>query len=135
MTEQCNADLGVRIGGRLETSTALTYDSLMDCYTSVSVQSGKQIIIFFWRFEVEDELSGSCVDYLNVHDGSSTSATTINEDPLCGTYSTVDGISNMTSSSNAVTLYFASDNTAVYRGFEIIYVAFSHGTVIICHIV
>ena len=48
MTEQCDVDLGERVGGRLETSTALTYDNNMDCFTSMSVESGKRIFIKFY---------------------------------------------------------------------------------------
>ena len=47
MTEECDVDLGEREGGRLESSAALTYDNLMDCYTSLSVPSGKQIFVAF----------------------------------------------------------------------------------------
>ena len=47
MTVSCNVDLGEQVGGRLETSSALTYDNLMDCYTSLSVPSDKRVFITF----------------------------------------------------------------------------------------
>ncbi|ELT93248.1 hypothetical protein CAPTEDRAFT_228310 [Capitella teleta] len=121
MTVKCNKDLGTRISGRLETSTSLTYDNDMDCYASVSVETGYNIIMVYGRFELEDKVLGVCTDIFNVHDGSSTSEVVINTEPLCGTQ---PELKNMTSSGNSVTFHFVSDSNGVFRGFEIVYSAY-----------
>ena len=71
------------------------------------------------RFDVEEEVDGACVDYLSVHDGSSTSDATI-LDTLCDT---MDETFNLTSSGRHVTFHFVSDENARLRGFEAVYVA------------
>lgn len=122
MTESCNAVLSGRTSGRLETSTALTYDNLMSCATTIEVTPGKKIILFFHRFDVEDTVDGACVDVFNVHDGLTASAARLNSGPMCGV---VKGYFNMSTSSNAVTLTFTSDNNALYRGFDIMYTEYT----------
>ena len=47
MVDECNGDLGERLGGRLETSTSLTYENLMDCYTTISVATDSKIFVTF----------------------------------------------------------------------------------------
>ena len=73
------------------------------------------------RFDVEETVNGACVDYLTVHDGSSTSAATL-LDTFCDT---VDETFNLTTTGNHVTFYFTSDENARLRGFEAVYVAYS----------
>jgi hypothetical protein len=51
MVDKCNKNLGVRISSRLETSTAITYENNMDCYNTVSVEGGYQILIVYKIFE------------------------------------------------------------------------------------
>ena len=66
---------------------------------------------------------GSCVDYVNIHDGADTSATTLNTSPLCGTAAA----SNYTSTGNEMTVYFKSDSTGQSLGFDFIFVAITTG--------
>lgn len=122
MTESCNGELSGRVSGRLETSTSLTYDNLMNCYTTIAVASDKQILLLFNRIEIEEAMRGQCVDVLTIYDGSDmTNQRLLNES--CG----VQTLRNVTSTSNYVTIHFRSDNSAVFRGFDLVYTAFSYG--------
>lgn len=121
MTTSCNVQLKQRVSGRLETSTSLTYNNLMDCYTTIAVASGKRILLLFNRIEIEEALKGKCVDSLTVYDGAGlTGRRLLNES--CGVHT----LHNLTSTVNYVTMYFRSDNTAVFRGFDVVYTAFSY---------
>jgi len=83
----------------------------------------KFIFTAFRIFELETKVNGVCVDYVNLHDGSSTSAVTLNASPLCGTvYRSV-----YTSTSNFLTVYFQSDSTGARQGFDYIFVAITTG--------
>ena len=122
MDQQCNAHISGHVSGRLETSTSLTYGNLMDCYTTITVATDKFILLLFNRFEVETALRGLCVDVVTIYDGAGmTSPRLLNES--CGDQS----LHNLTSTSSDVTIHFSSDNTAVFRGFDVVYTAFSYG--------
>ena len=75
----------------------------------------------FKRFEIEAPINGSCPDFLSVYDGLST-AFPLTFDQKCGTV--VEPFS-LNTSSNHVTLRFVSDDSAVFRGFEVEYTEFS----------
>ena len=75
----------------------------------------------FQRFDVEEQVQGTCVDYVTVHDGASVSASAI-LDRTCGKI--IDEF-NMTTSGSSVTFYFRSDENAKLRGFDAVYVAYS----------
>lgn len=68
-------------------------------------------------------MNGQCVDYVNVHDGSSVSASTLNADRLCAE----DAEGNFTSTGNTMTVYFETDSTGARHGFDFIFVAITTG--------
>ena len=77
----------------------------------------------FRLFNLENLVSGSCVDYVNVHDGADTNSATLNSSPLCGQSSSA----NYTSTGNEMTIYFHSDATGQSLGFDFTLVAITTG--------
>lgn len=69
--------------------------------------AGNYIKLIFNSFSVE-----TCCDYLRIYDGTSTA------DPLIGTYTSSPGTVYATTSSGALTLYFTTDGSVVYNGFD-----------------
>ncbi|XP_045191463.2 low-density lipoprotein receptor-related protein 3-like [Mercenaria mercenaria] len=115
----CNKAVYVGTSRKLESSTSLYYEPNTACYFSVTVDSGKKVMLLMRRFDLESEVKNACVDFVNVHDGSSTSDATLNSSPLCGSLSK----SNYTSTSNTMTVYFETDATGNRHGFDFIFVA------------
>ena len=62
------------------------------------------------------------MDYLNFYDGTTTGSL-INPQPYCDR----DGPHNVSSSSTSMTLEFVTDGSARYRGFDIIFAAYTNG--------
>ena len=126
MTLSCGTSIGAYdASGRLESSTAITYNNQMNCKVTTLVTPDQMTMVMFNRFEFEHQLSGTCVDYLNIYDGDSSSTVKVNTDPMCGngfgdTY-------NFTTSSNAVTYEMVTDDNAKFRGFGLLYVAVTMG--------
>lgn len=81
------------------------------------------IILSGRRFELEEQRTGACVDYLNFYDGASTGSSKINAQPYCDR----TGPHNVSSSSTSMTLEFVTDGSAGYRGFDIIFAAVTNG--------
>ena len=124
LTLTCHVVVSTLSGGRVESSSGLTYEDNMNCSFRVRVPDNKRIMLRFIRFELEKKRSGVCVDYLNIHDGDDLGASTLNTGPLCGEHKT---LGNFTTSAGSVVLHFVTDQTAVYRGFDVLYHAFSSG--------
>ena len=80
-------------------------------------------MIYFRRFDLEYEVNGACVDFVDVHDGGALSDTKLNPTALCG--EAADG--NYTSSAESLTVYFKTDGTGQRRGFDFVFVAFTNG--------
>ena len=76
------------------------------------------------RFELEPQRSGSCADYVNLHDGGDLSSGTLNTDVMCGS-----SLTNTTyvTTGQQMTLHFVTDSSAVYLGFNIIFTAATVG--------
>ncbi|KAK3086086.1 hypothetical protein FSP39_013295 [Pinctada imbricata] len=109
----------VKVTQRLQSSTALVYSNSMDCKYMVTVPSGYFVVAVFRRFELEpQDSSGTCLDYVNFHEGSSSGAL-LNSDPYCD--KTNPG--NATSAGNSMTLHFLTDSSAQYRGFDLLFTA------------
>ncbi|XP_062613712.1 neuropilin and tolloid-like protein 1 [Saccostrea cucullata] len=104
---------------RVQSSTALTYSNDVNCVITVTAPSGHKVLAIPRRFELEEQRTGTCVDYLNFYDGTSTSSTKINAQPYCDR----SGPHNVSSSSTSMTLEFVTDSSARYRGFDIIFAA------------
>lgn len=115
----CNTTLYVKTGRRLESSTKLYYEPNVACYYTVNVDVGKKVMLLVRLFDLEAEVMNSCVDFINVHDGSSISAPTINAAPVCHT----DALKNYTTSGNSMTVWFQTDSTGARLGFDVHFVA------------
>ena len=72
------------------------------------------------RFFLENKVGGKCVDYVNIHDGPTSAAVTLNSEPLCGEHQ----LGQYETSGPAVTIHLVTDATATYRGFDIVYSSF-----------
>ena len=68
-------------------------------------------------------MNGACVDFVNIHDGESTTSTTLNPNPLCGD----NAESSYNTTSNKITIYFETDATGQRLGFDFLFVVFSTG--------
>ncbi|WAR13361.1 LRP3-like protein [Mya arenaria] len=124
LNQACNGGKYVAKSHRLESSDALYYAPNLACSYTVTVDTGKKVMLISRIFELEAKVSGACVDYVNIHDGDSTAASTINTSPLCGVvYKTT-----YTSTDNAMTVYFETDSTGARHGFDFIFVAVTTGT-------
>ena len=95
----------------------------MDCVYTINVPSNSRLLLRLKRFSLEPEISDNCVDYLDIHDGDGLTSPTLNGEPLCGIQIPEDYVT----SGSAVTFHFVTDDSAVYRGFEIVYSAFTNG--------
>ncbi|XP_048768521.2 enteropeptidase-like [Ostrea edulis] len=104
---------------RVQSSSALTYSDNVNCVITVSAPSGHKVLALPRRFELEEQRTGACVDYLNFYDGASTGSSKINAQPYCDR----TGPHNVSSSSTSMTLEFVTDGSAGYRGFDIIFAA------------
>lgn len=120
LTTQCNGGRTVTESYRLESSTAIVYNNNVGCTFTVTSPSGRKILVLFRQFELENKDNGNCLDFVNFHDGVDTSAPVLNSEPLCSN-SPPD---NVTSSSHVLTLHFVTDSSAVYRGFELLFVVY-----------
>ena len=69
------------------------------------------------------------MDFVDIHDGDSVAATTLNPTALCA--ENADG--NYTSTNNAITIYFETDGTGQRSGFDFLFVAFSTGMFNLIH--
>ncbi|CAH1779428.1 unnamed protein product [Owenia fusiformis] len=123
MTLVCNSAIGGINSGRLETSTSITYDNEMDCATRINIAATTKMYLQFKRFELEEKLLGKCVDGLDVYDGPLSPANRLTPETLCDT---VKEPFNFTTSGPNATIKFFSDSNAVFKGFEIVYIAFSN---------
>ncbi|XP_060607863.1 neuropilin and tolloid-like protein 2 [Ruditapes philippinarum] len=115
----CNTTSYVGTSRKLESSTSLFYEPDTSCYHSVTVDASKKVMLLMRRFDLETEVKGACVDLVNIHDGPTTTDTTLNSSPLCGELP----VSNYTSSSNSMTIWFQTDSTGNRHGFDFIFVA------------
>lgn len=77
-------------------------------------------------FDLEDKVMNACVDYVNIHDGSSTGSASLNSAPLCREAAA----DNYTSTGNQLTVYFKTDSTGARHGFDFIIVAITTGNFI-----
>uniref|UniRef100_A0A8W8K115 CUB domain-containing protein n=3 Tax=Magallana gigas TaxID=29159 RepID=A0A8W8K115_MAGGI len=107
---------------RVQSSTALTYSNNVNCAITVTAPSGHQVLAVPRRFELEEQRTGACVDYVNFYDGASTGSPKINPQSYCDR----SGPHNVSSSSTSMTLEFVTDGSARYRGFDIIFAAFTN---------
>lgn len=119
MTTTCTNSVSMNIARRLQTSTSLTYSNSMSCTYTITVPSGYFVQANIRRFELEEKRYGACVDYANFYDGGSTGSTKLNTDPYCDQ----SAPSQLASTGTKMTIEFHSDNSAVYRGFDIIFAA------------
>ena len=79
---------------------------------------------FYRRFEFEPQNSGgACVDYVNFYDGTYTSGSLINTNRYCGSTTPT----NITSTGTTLTVEMITDNSAIYRGFDLLLSAYSDG--------
>ncbi|XP_033754595.1 low-density lipoprotein receptor-related protein 12-like [Pecten maximus] len=109
----------------LESSSALVYNDDMNCVYTASVSDSRyNILVVFSRFDLEEKSSGTCLDYVNVYDGSSVSAQVLNTEPLCGAALP----SNLVSTGSQVTIEFVTDSSAVLMGFGIIFTEIYNGS-------
>nr|XP_022345075.1 low-density lipoprotein receptor class A domain-containing protein 3-like [Crassostrea virginica] len=106
---------------RIQSSTGLTYSNNANYVITVTAPSGHKVLAIPRRFELEEKRSGACVDYLNFYDGTTTGSL-INPQPYCDR----DGPHNVSSSSTSMTLEFVTDGSARYRGFDIIFAAYTN---------
>lgn len=115
----CNTSVYVDSSRRLESSTSLFYKPNVACSYTVTVDSNKNVMLLQRRFDLENEVKNACVDFVNIHDGGSTSDSTLNASPLCGELSPA----NYTSSGNKLTVWFQTDARGSKHGFDFIFVA------------
>ncbi|XP_076449426.1 uncharacterized protein LOC143285871 [Babylonia areolata] len=120
MPTSCGVMTSVSPSVQLESATGLTYTNNMDCSVTFNVTSPHLILANIKRFELEPQYSGTCNDYVNLHDGADVSAGTLNSDVLCGSSLTN---STYVTSGQQLTVRFVTDSTAVYLGFNIIVTA------------
>lgn len=109
---------------QLESDTGLVYANNLDCTVAISAPTGNVVLATIKRFELEPSRSGTCRDYVNLHDGDSVGSATLNSDVMCG--SAFLGTTYV-SAGGAMTLHFVTDSTAVYLGFNIIFTAATSG--------
>ncbi|XP_005094706.1 neuropilin and tolloid-like protein 1 [Aplysia californica] len=121
MESACGTTITFTESFQMDSSTGITYKNLLDCELTVTGPSGHFVVAQITRFELEAALTGSCTDYLDVHDGTSTSATKLNSSPVCGSGTSIP--SNFTSSGDSMTLHLLSDSSGVYTGFNMVFVA------------
>ncbi|GFO20650.1 low-density lipoprotein receptor-related protein 2 [Plakobranchus ocellatus] len=106
---------------QLDSGTGITYKNLLDCSLTVTAPSSHYVLALVTRFELEAAVTGTCTDYLDVHNGTDTSAAKLNPTELCGWGTNIP--SNFTSSGQSMTLRLVTDSQAVYHGFNIIFTA------------
>ena len=63
------------------------------------------------------------MDFVNIHDGDSLTASTLNPTALCAE----NAESTYNSTDNAITIYFETDGTGQRSGFDFLFVVFSTG--------
>ncbi|KAL4235371.1 Suppressor of tumorigenicity 14 protein [Mactra antiquata] len=119
LNKVCNTAVNIDTSRGLESSTALYYSANTACYYSITVGTGKRVMILVRIFELEAEVFNSCVDFVNFHDGPSTGSSTLNPAPLCDK----NAVANYTSTGNQLTIYFETDSTGARHGFDFIIVA------------
>ena len=98
------------------------YTNELDCSWTISDPAGGKIELTFNDIEIESE-SNSCIDYLQVFDGSSSKSSVIRiggKNRICG-YS-VPQPATVTSSGSSITVTFRSDETNTDRGFDFSYI-------------
>lgn len=115
----CDTTVYVGTSRRLESSTKLYYEPNVDCSYTVTVDSGKKVMLLVRLFDLESEVKNSCVDYVNIYDGKNVTATVINPSPVCH----VDAADNYTSTGNAMTVRFITDSRGARLGFDFHFVA------------
>ncbi|GFR74987.1 tigger transposable element-derived protein 6 [Elysia marginata] len=106
---------------QMDSGTGITYKNQLDCSLTVTAPAGHFVLALITRFELEAAVTGSCTDYLDIHNGSDTSAPKLNPTELCGWGTNIP--SNLTSSGQSMTLRLVTDSTGVYHGFNIIFTA------------
>ena len=90
------------------------YGGNEDAQITIAPLGAASVNLNFVLFDVEPGQSGGCnYDYLEIHDGPSTS------DPLIGTYCNNNIPPNLTSTANALTIVFHSDGGLELPGFQI----------------
>ncbi|XP_013391033.1 neuropilin and tolloid-like protein 2 [Lingula anatina] len=120
LTETCYGHVQAA-EGRIEASTALTYDNNMNCVFTATATGGVGLILVLQRFEIEESTDGQCkFDNLTLHDGNSVASPIIPTAPLCGRRS---GLYFLTSSTS-VTVHFRTDSSGVDRGFSLLFTAY-----------
>ena len=73
---------------------------------------------------------GTCTDYVEVYDGSTISSPNLNSGLICGSGSSVP--SNFTSTGESMTIHMTTDSTAVYVGFNMVFVAATNSESLCC---
>ncbi|XP_071084588.1 neuropilin and tolloid-like protein 2 [Haliotis cracherodii] len=121
---KCNSSVIVDTSSQLESSVGLHYASDVSCTYTVTVAANKRVLAKFQRFDFEKEHNGSCVDYINLFDGSDVHQTKLNAKPLCGTILPGSTIS----SRNTITASFVTDSSGTARGFALLFTAIYNGT-------
>lgn len=124
LNEACNKSVSMATSRLLESDTSLYYSALMSCYYTVTAPTGMQVLLYVRRFDLEYEVNGACVDFVNIHDGSALSDTKLNLAALCGE----TAADNYTASGESMTVYFETDGTGQRMGFDFLFTAFATGT-------
>lgn len=108
----------------LESDTSLYYSALMSCYYTITAPTGSRIYLNVRRFDLESDINGACVDFVNILDGDSLAASPLNPTALCGE----NAERSYTTTRNTITIYFETDDNGQRSGFDFLFVAFSTGT-------
>lgn len=109
--------------GLIEPDSSLYYPSNLDCVVTLSVgSSSSRILLQFYRFFLEEEVAGVCVDSLTVYDGADESSAAVT-DSLCGR---VDAFEVESTGPN-VTFVLQTDSDGSNSGFGIFYTEFKDG--------
>ena len=95
--------------GLIQSSTGTTYSSNMNCGWTIT-SNAKLELVFVGPFSTE-----SIADFVNVYDGSSSSA------GLIGRFSGSSRPATIVSSSNQLHVRFTSDSSSQYYGFKAVY--------------
>lgn len=109
---------------RLRLTASSAYAPNMKCQLTLSSFSERQMMIYFKYMDIEQ--SGTCdFDYLEMYDGSSRSDPSIDGGKHCG-QDTPSGV--FTTTGDYLTLYFQSDNSNQFRGFDMVITTYHTGS-------
>ncbi|XP_077868365.1 uncharacterized protein LOC144358575 [Saccoglossus kowalevskii] len=109
--------------GTLDSQIGFFYDDFRSCITTIQVNTGRQVVVTFDYFEIE-EFGITCPDYLHIFDGGSVHSPRLSPlTGLCGT----ETPGTFSSTENQLTLQFVTDGDTSKRGFYIVYTSFTEG--------